>query len=213
MFRLFVTGIFISFLGALPMGTLNISSMQIAITDGYYPAVLFALGALLVEMIYVRMTLVAMDWFRAHKKLLQVMEWLTLVIILILAASSYYTAMHPTLKANPILSNSIHRFWLGAGLSAINPLQIPFWFGWSTVLTGKGILVREGFNYVYYILGIGIGTFIGFTVFIFGGKLLVDRLDAQQKLIQWILGGIFLITGIIQAVRMLRRKDSISSIN
>jgi threonine/homoserine/homoserine lactone efflux protein len=213
MFRLFVTGLFISFLGALPMGTLNISSMQIAITDGYYPAVLFALGALLVEMIYVRMTLVAMDWFRAHKKLLQVMEWLTLVIILILAASSFYTAMHPTLKANPILSNSIHRFWLGAGLSAINPLQIPFWFGWSTVLTGKGILVREGFNYVYYILGIGIGTFIGFTVFIFGGKLLVDRLDAQQNLIQWILGGIFLITGIIQAVRMLRRKDSISSIN
>ena len=213
MFRLFVTGLFISFLGALPMGTLNISSMQIAITDGYYPAVLFALGALLVEMIYVRMTLVAMGWFRAHKKLLMAMEWLTLIIILVLAVSSFYTAMHPTLKANPILSNSIHRFWLGAGLSAINPLQIPFWFGWSTVLTGKGILVREGFNYVHYILGIGIGTFIGFTVFIFGGKLLVDRLDAQQNLIQWILGGIFLITGIIQAVRMLRRKDSISSIN
>jgi threonine/homoserine/homoserine lactone efflux protein len=213
MFRLFVTGIFISFLGALPMGTLNMSAMQIAITDGYYPAVLFALGALLVEMIYVRMTLVAMGWFRAHKKLLMAMEWLTLIIILVLAVSSFYTAMHPTLKANPILSNSVHRFWLGAGLSAINPLQVPFWFGWSTVLTGKGILVRHGYNYVYYILGIGIGTFIGFTVFIFGGKLLVDRLDAQQNLIQWILGGIFLITGIIQAVRMLRRKDSISSIN
>jgi threonine/homoserine/homoserine lactone efflux protein len=212
MFRLFVTGLFISFLGALPMGTLNISSMQIAITDGYYPAVLFALGALLVEMIYVRMTLVAMGWFRAHKKLLMAMEWLTLIIILVLAVSSFYTAMHPTLKANPILSNSVHRFWLGAGLSAINPLQVPFWFGWSTVLTGKGILVRHGYNYVYYILGIGIGTFIGFTVFIFGGKLLVDRLDAQQNLIQWILGGIFLITGIIQAVRMLRRKDSISNL-
>ncbi|MGB4770624.1 MAG: LysE family transporter [Chitinophagaceae bacterium] len=213
MFRLFVTGLFISFLGALPMGTLNMSAMQIAITDGYYPAVLFAFGALLVEMIYVRMTLVAMGWFRAHKKLLLVMEWLTLVIILVLAASSFYTAMHPTLKANPILSNSIHRFWLGAGLSAINPLQIPFWFGWSTVLTGKGILVRNGYNYVYYILGIGIGTFIGFTVFIFGGKLLVDRLDAQQNLIQWILGGIFLITGIIQAVRMLRQKDGISNLS
>lgn len=213
MFRLFVTGLFISFLGALPMGTLNMSAMQIAITDGYYPAILFALGALLVEMIYVRMTLVAMGWFRAHKKLLVVMEWLTLIIILVLAISSFYTAMHPTLKANPILSNTIHRFWLGAGLSAINPLQIPFWFGWSTVLTGKGILVRHGYNYVYYILGIGIGTFIGFTVFIFGGKLLVDRLDAQQNIIQWILGGIFLITGIIQAVRMLRHKDGISSIN
>lgn len=213
MFRLFVTGLFISFLGALPMGTLNMSAMQISITDGYYPAILFALGALLVEMIYVRMTLVAMGWFRAHQKLLMVMEWLTLFIILVLAASSFYTAMHPSLKANPILSNSVHRFWLGAGLSAINPLQIPFWFGWSTVLTGKGVLVRQGYNYVYYILGIGIGTFIGFAVFIFGGKLLVDRLDAQQNLIQWILGAVFLVTGIIQAVRMLRHKDGISNIN
>ena len=141
------------------------------------------------------------------------MEWLTLVIILVLALSSFYTAMHPTLKANPILSNTIHRFWLGAGLSAINPLQIPFWFGWSTVLTGKGLLVREGYNYVYYILGIGIGTFIGFAVFIFGGKLLVDRLDAQQNMIQWILGVIFLATGIIQAVKMFRHKDGISHLN
>lgn len=213
MFRLFVTGLFISFLGALPMGTLNMSAMQISITDGYYPAILFALGALLVEMIYVRMTLVAMGWFRAHQKLLIVMEWLTLFIILVLAASSFYTAMHPSLKANPILSNSVHRFWLGAGLSAINPLQIPFWFGWSTVLTGKGVLVRQGYNYVYYILGIGIGTFIGFAVFIFGGKLLVDRLDAQQNLIQWILGAVFLVTGIIQAVRMLRHKDGISNLD
>ena len=213
MFRLFVTGLLISFLGALPMGTLNMSAMQIAITDGYYPAILFALGALLIEMIYVRMTLVAMGWFRAHQKLLMAMEWLTLGIILILALSSFYTAMHPTLKANPILSNTIHRFWLGAGLSAINPLQVPFWFGWSTVLTGKGVLVRKGYNYVYYILGIGIGTFIGFAVFIFGGKLLVDRLDAQQNLIQWILGTIFLITGIIQAVKMFRHKDGISHIN
>lgn len=213
MFRLFVTGLLISFLGALPMGTLNMSAMQIAITDGYYPAILFALGALLIEMIYVRMTLVAMGWFRAHQKLLMAMEWLTLGIILLLAMSSFYTAMHPTLKANPILSNTIHRFWLGAGLSAINPLQVPFWFGWSTVLTGKGVLVRKGYNYVYYILGIGIGTFIGFAVFIFGGKLLVDRLDAQQNLIQWILGTIFLITGIIQAVKMFRHKDGISHLN
>lgn len=212
MFRLFVTGLFISFLGALPMGTLNMSAMQIAITDGYYPAILFALGALLVEMIYVRMTLVAMDWFRAHKRLLKVMEWFTLAIILVLAVSSFYTAMHPTLRANPILSNAIHRFWLGAGLSAINPLQIPFWFGWSTVLTGKGLLVRQGNQYIYYILGIGIGTFIGFAVFIFGGKLLVDRLDARQNLIQWMLGIIFLITGIIQAVKMIRHRDGISSI-
>lgn len=212
MIRLLLTGLFISFLGTLPMGTLNMSAMQIAVTDGFTPALYFAMGALLVEMAYVRLTLVAMDWLLAHKKLLRVMEWLTLVIVLALAISSFYTALHPGLKANPLLSGTIHRFWLGVALSAINPLQIPFWFGWSTVLSGKGVLVREGSNYIFYVAGIGLGTFIGFALFIFGGKWLVDQLDAQQNAIQWILGGIFLLTGIIQAVKMYRHKDGISKL-
>lgn len=213
MFRLFGTGMFISFLGTLPMGTLNISAMQISVTDGIRPAIYFSAGALLVEVSYVRITLVAMDWFRKHKKLLKGMEWATLLIILALAVSSFYTALHPSLKANPILSNSVHRFWLGAGMSAINPLQIPFWFGWSTVLTNKNILVRGEHQYVSYIIGIGIGTFIGHCVFIFGGRLLVDELDARQDIIQWVLGFVFLGTAIVQWLKMAQHKDAISEMS
>jgi threonine/homoserine/homoserine lactone efflux protein len=206
-----MTGMFISFLGTLPMGTLNISAMQISITDGIRPALLFTSGAILVEVMYVRLTLVAMGWFRQHKKLLKGMEWLTLVIILALAISSFYTAMHPSVRSNPILSNTVHRFWLGAGLSAVNPLQIPFWFGWSTVLSERNLLKREDGLYVPYISGIGFGTLIGHSIFIFGGKLLVDSLNTSQDIIQWVIGGIFLATAIIQLVRMLRQKDAISA--
>jgi threonine/homoserine/homoserine lactone efflux protein len=205
-----MTGMFISFLGTLPMGTLNISAMQISVTDGVRPAILFALGAILVEVAYVRLTLVAMGWFRKHKKLLKGMEWFTLMIIIALAITSFYTATHPSVKTNPILSNTIPRFWLGAGMSAVNPLQIPFWFGWSTVLTSRGVLVRKGSNYIFYVAGIGIGTFIGQCLFIFGGILLVRELDAKQDMIQWILGFVFLATGLIQAIKMLRHKDAIS---
>jgi len=205
-----MTGMFISFLGTLPMGTLNISAMQISITDGIKPALLFTSGAIVVEVVYVRLTLVAMGWFRQHKKLLKGMEWLTLVIILALAVSSFYTAMHPSVRSNPILSNSVHRFWLGAGLSAVNPLQIPFWFGWSTVLSERNLLKREDNLYVPYIAGIGFGTLIGHCIFIFGGKLLVDSMNTSQDIIQWVIGGIFLATAIIQLIRMLKHKDAIS---
>jgi threonine/homoserine/homoserine lactone efflux protein len=206
-----MTGMFISFLGTLPMGTLNISAMQISVTDGIRPALWFTSGAILVEVIYVRLTLVAMGWFRDHMKLLKVMEWLTLAIILTLAISSFYTAMHPAVRSNPILSNSVHRFWLGAGLSAVNPLQIPFWFGWSTVLSDRLILKREGNQYILYIAGIGFGTLIGHCIFIFGGKLLVESLNTSQDIIQWVIGGIFLATAIIQLIKMLKNKDAIST--
>jgi hypothetical protein len=52
--KIFFTGMLISFLGSLPLGTLNVAAMQIGITDGYTAAILFSLGSLLVEMIYVR---------------------------------------------------------------------------------------------------------------------------------------------------------------
>ena len=65
--RLFMTGMLISFLGTLPMGTLNISAMQISLSDGIRPALYFSGGAVLVEIMYVRLTLVAMNWFRKHK--------------------------------------------------------------------------------------------------------------------------------------------------
>jgi threonine/homoserine/homoserine lactone efflux protein len=205
-----MTGMFISFLGTLPMGTLNISAMQISVTDGIRPALLFTSGAILVELVFVRLTLVAMGWFRQHKKLLKQMEWLTLGIILVLAISSFYTAMHPAVRSNPILSNSVNRFWLGAGLSAVNPLQIPFWFGWSTVLSNRQLLKREGNQYMLYIAGIGFGTLIGHCIFIFGGKLLVESLNTSQDIIQWVIGGIFLATAIIQLIKMLKNKDAIS---
>lgn len=205
-----MTGMFISFLGTLPMGTLNISAMQISISDGIRPALLFSAGALLVEIVYVRFTLVAMGWFKQHKKLLKGMEWLTLIIILALAVSSFYAAMTPSVRSSPILSNSVHRFWLGAGLSAVNPLQIPFWFGWSTVLSNRNLLKREENQYIPYIAGIGFGTLIGHCIFIFGGKLLVESLDTGQDVIQWFIGGIFLITAIIQWVKMVKHKDAIS---
>jgi len=43
----------ISFLGALPLGTLNISATQIVVQESTGAAVYFAVGCLLTEMIYI----------------------------------------------------------------------------------------------------------------------------------------------------------------
>src|ERR671920_2574142 len=93
--RIFSTGLFISFLGSLPLGTLNIAAMQISISDGIVPAIKFAFGSLLAEMIYVRLSLIAMDWIRKQQKLFKILEWATLVIVVALAISSFYAAIHP----------------------------------------------------------------------------------------------------------------------
>jgi threonine/homoserine/homoserine lactone efflux protein len=210
--RVFVTGLFISFLGTLPLGTLNLAAMQISISDGIRPALYFALGALLVEVIYVRISLVAMDWVRRKKKLFRWLEWFTVLIIAALAVSSFVAAADPEEKKNVLLSYSFHRFWLGVVLSALNPVQIPFWFGWSTVLFTKKILQPKNSHYNLYIMGIGVGTLTGHLVFIFGGRLIVDSLNNNQHIIQYVIGSIFAITAIIMLWKMIRKKDAISEI-
>lgn len=206
--RILATGLFISFLGTLPLGTLIVAAMQISVSDGIRPALYFALGVLLVEMAYVRLSLVAMDWVRKQKKLFRWLEWVTLLIIVALAITTFIAAAHPSGEGkNVILSSTMHRFLLGMTMSALNPMQIPFWFGWSTVLFTKKVLLPRNDHYNAYILGIGIGTFIGHCIFIFGGHLMVDRLNANQHVLNWVIGGIFALTALIQGWKMWRHKD------
>src|SRR5690349_9148058 len=110
--RIYSTGLMISFLGTLPLGTLNIAAMQISLSDGLRPAFYFVLGALLVEMAYVRVSLVAMNWVLSHKRLFRWLEIVSIVIILALAVSSFVAAADPVVKKNVLLSGGIHRFWL-----------------------------------------------------------------------------------------------------
>ena len=206
--KILMWGFIISFLGSLPLGTLNVAAMQIGITDGISPALWFSAGSLTAEIIYVRLSLVAMDWVRKQEKLLKALEWLTVLVVLILAAGSFWAAIHPEGEKNIVLSNTMHRGILGFTMSAINPVQIPFWFGWSTVLFTRNILKHGFWNYNTYIIGIGIGTLAGNCIFIFGGRLIADKLNAGNTIMNYIIGSVFLITAIIQIIRIRMKKDA-----
>lgn len=199
----------VSFLGSLPLGTLNIAAMQISISSGVTAALLFSLGSLIAEIIYVRISLVAMDWVRKQEKILKALEWVTFLIVAVLAAFSFYAALHPTVEKNMVLDSPLPKIVLGFIMSAVNPVQIPFWFGWSTVLFSKKVLLPRPDHYNSYIIGIGIGTFMGNCIFIFGGLLIAQKINTNQHVLNWVIGGIFAITALIQLWKILRKKDAV----
>ncbi len=198
----------VSFLGSLPLGTLNILAMKISVEETVWAAMLFSFGSLLVEIIYVRLSLVAMDWVRKQEKIFRILEWVTLGIVLALAIASFYAAMHPTVGDDKRESlPAMNRFLFGVVMCAVNPVQIPFWFGWSTVLFTKKILLPRTDHYNTYIGGIGIGTFIGNCVFIFGGLLIASKIKDNQHVLNWIIGGVFAVTALIQLWRIFKKKS------
>lgn len=210
--KVFFWGLLVSFLGSLPLGTLNVAAMQISVQESIHNAILFALGSLTVEMIYVRVSLVGINWVRKQKKLFRYMEWITVAIVLALAIGSFAAAMKTHPAKNVVLNNNINRYALGVMLSAINPVQIPFWFGWSTVLFTKNILAPKNSFYNLYIVGIGIGTLLGNFVFIFGGKWIVTLLNGNQNFLNWIIGGIFTVTAVIFLIKILMHKDGLKKL-
>ena len=206
--KVFFWGMVISFLGTLPLSTLNVAAMQISVQEGIRNAMYFSVGTILVELVYVRLALIGISWIKKQKKLFRWLEWLTFVIVLFLAIGSFMAASEAHSTKNIVLNNQMNRFLLGALLSAITPTHIPFWFGWSTVLFTKKVLQPKQSYYNYYIIGTGIGTFIANCIFIFGGKYLVEKMNTNHSTLNWIIGGIFLLTAIIQLFRILLHKDT-----
>jgi threonine/homoserine/homoserine lactone efflux protein len=198
-------GMLISFLGSLPLGTMNVMATNISVKDGANAGILYATGSMVVEIILVRIALMAMSWVARQQKIFRMFEWFTLFLIIALAVGSFVAAVKMSGFGSAIPDNTNHPFWLGAFFSVTNPLHIPFWFGWSTVLLNKNILLPSSRNYNWYIFGIGLGTMVGFSIFIYGGNYLVRQMNANQNLLNWAIGIILLITAIIQLYKMLNK--------
>lgn len=205
--RIFFIGLFIAFVGMLPLGTQNIAAMQIAIDDGLQPAILFALGMLIPDVFYVLATLLAMQWIQKQKGLFKALEWITLLIVMALAVANFYAALQPTVHKNILLSNGLPKFFLGFLMNSVNPMQIPFWFGWSTVLLTKKLLRPRWKDYIIYATGVVIGTFGGTSVFIFGGRLIADKISRNQNILYIAVGIVFTITALLQIWKMRKKKD------
>lgn len=75
--QVLLIGLLVSFIGSLPLGTLNVAAMQISIASGIEAALFFLIGLFVSEMIYVRLSLVAMDWLRKQTRLLSIFDFLT----------------------------------------------------------------------------------------------------------------------------------------
>src|SRR3954469_9762274 len=186
--KVFWWGALISFLGSLPLGVLNVTATQLSVNNGVSAAFGFAVGAMSVELVYVCITLRAMNWVSKRIKLFRLFEWVTTALILALAINSMIAAVNMQKNSSIVPAESAHAFFSGMLLSALNPLHIIFWFGWSTILIEKKILQTNKTNYNFYTIGIGLGTIAGFAVFIYGGSYIIHQLLFNQTLINWIIG-------------------------
>lgn len=187
-------GFLISFLGTLPLGTINITAFNIAASTTLNDAVWFSIAVVLVELVVVLFTLIGNEKINFEGKL-------SFYLIPIGAAVLLYMAVHSFMAASTVeeLNTAIHifpgiesSFVLGILLSALNPMHIPFWMTWNRILMAKRTLHKTKRSYATYVSGIGIGSLAGLLLFIFAGSHIFQNYGQYSMIINLSLGVLYL---------------------
>lgn len=203
--KVFFCGLVISFLGSLPLGPLNLVTTYISAANGVDAALIFCYGCIFSEVVFVRLFVVALNWMRTRNVLMKILEWLTIILLLIFAVFSFIAAINSTQFASALPLTIRHPFQAGMIAGIMDPTRIPFWFTWTIVLLVNKVLLPTPANYNFYVVGIGVGSYLGFIIYIYGGNYLVEIFRAHQDLLNWLVGGILLIIALIQAYKTIRQ--------
>lgn len=203
-FYCIIAGIGISLSGSLPFGNLNVMAMNIAAKETVKKALWFAVGAAVVEMTYLRFTLSTISWVLAHKRLFLVCQWATVVLLLSLAIGSLMAIMKKEGKGkNVLIENNMNRFLLGVSISAVNPMQLPFWAGWATYLFTQNLLANSATFYNIFTLSAGTGTILALGIFIIAGRKFSDWMNKNNRTVQVVMFILFLLMAVFQVIRLV----------
>ena len=200
----FFAGFSISFLGQLPLGNLNVLSTQISVQESFKNAWLFSIAGAIVEVIYLRLALNSSQWMMHNKMLFNYVSWFTVVLFYVLGFLSIRKAIiqKEAKSKGFLINNKINRFLLGIMLSAVNPMQIPFWFFWGTYFIHNGTVKPTATDFNLFTIGAGLGTLSGQAIYIHGGNLLIRKLKASHKILNIIMGAVFIISASVQVYKI-----------
>jgi len=200
------TGFLISFVGAIPLGYLNFVGLTIYSSQGLLNFLFFLLGVVSIEMIIVALTLRGTLWLLSKKKLVIILEALSVALLLVFAG--IYSFQNESITGSQFtiaLNNSLHPFILGLLLSAANFFQIPFWAGWNLVLAeSKRMAVEKALKY-YYVCGTALGTIAGVTIFVIGFRYITNKTITGQQLVNSLIPLIFVLMALFQLYKLSKK--------
>lgn len=203
----FFSGYVTSLVGTLIPGGLNATAMEITVSKGKKAGLLFGLGAALVEIIYIRLTLLGIAFFVKQKLLFDILEW---VMATLFFAAGVYIFVRSFGKAKKKKvpkarsgNHNTHAFLLGMALKAVNPAQFGFWIFWSTYLISQNLLKPESIHYTLFVLGLGSATFTGYALYVFFGEYIQTKSFFTQKRFDRVVGIFLCLASLLWVARML----------
>jgi hypothetical protein len=178
-FFLLSLGFISSFIGTLPLSTLNLSILKLALDNRHQAALSFTYSASIVEFIQVCLTLPLLGVLASIPNLKAGFALVSIPVLLFLGYKSYKTAVNT--EGGKTVEND--GFKQGLLLGCANVMVYPFWLLWGHVFVSNGWLKMDFTSLSIFCIGAGVGTLLAFLVFVFLGKILLKHLYHLQFLI------------------------------
>jgi len=196
-----IYGFFMAFFGLIAPGMLNMTAVRTAIEVSRREAVKFSLGAASIVFPQALIALVFANYFIEHPAILSKLTIAAIGVFFGLCILFYVQATRKIeYKGKRMQGNQL---LMGALMSLMNMLAIPFYLGLSTYLESKGLLIMEIPFILFFVTGASLGAFSLFIVYVQFSKIIIKRAQFIARNINFILSGLFLILGIISLVKIL----------
>lgn len=192
-------GILISLMGSLPLGYINVISLQILLEQGNWATVSFISGIVFIEFFVLKAVSFGAKWLVEQKKLLLFIDVFTILFFLGIAVYFITNIGNDKNFSLSQLQLSQFPFILGLLLNSLNFIQWPYWSGIYIYLFRTEKLDPRCNDNSLFIMGAMIGTLAGMLLFAHTGKyFLVENKIEMSKYLNPIFATLFLVLAIGQ---------------
>lgn len=143
----------------MPPGILNLRIVEIRLQENHKPAILFALGAALVEFFQCLVSIVLLTTIYKHTYQSPLLKFIAIIIFLSFALRYFNKSTKNTNTLTTKLNKHHHIFFNAIKLSLLNVLAYPYWSGFGILLYKQGLLDHTTYQLIVFSLGAAFGSF------------------------------------------------------
>ncbi|HEU4495844.1 MAG TPA: hypothetical protein VFR70_02215 [Flavobacterium sp.] len=207
-FKNIAVGFFISFIGSVPLGYLNVVGFEIYSKAGFQSLAFYLLGIISIEGFVIYFTLLFASRLLENKKLLKYISLFSIAFLFLLAYV-FYAQGSSEVQEQTLLGRygQYSPYLAGVALSALNFMQIPFWCGWNLYLVNSNYISAEKKMRCFYISGTLAGTFSGMLSFVLSLNLLAAASGSLSSyLMSRIMPLFFIGMALFQSFRFYKKQ-------
>ncbi len=199
-FILLILGLFLSALGAIAPGLINLAVAERTMKRGFRPGIMVAIGAAVTQLIYTFIAIFFIDAITKNAMIGDFIRWTAVLVFLILGV--FYLSRKVTVPKQVEVGSSHKHFGYGMMIAAMNMLIIPTWIFIGLWLRSYGYDFAGLRDILTIALGSGLGAMGIFLGYVYLARYIVNRLANVTKYINKTLGYIFIGLATVQLIRI-----------